>query len=315
MTTMISRVLLAITVAVTLCHMMPAPTFAAEGTNVYIDSDGLLKALLAVGIEATYGGDMMLGPNSGLTTHGLVDGLALVTISKLSECQMKLASRAAAQYLRGRDFRHLYSILLIKSSRAGSKYQPIQLSADWGALPCAPKPSGLIPTRGTEAARPSAPPPNPPSASEWRHAAYKAERFANGNGGDFKDGLVKEALIFDSGWALRPPRDVYQSIERGGADGYVVVDDPSASELPTRWEGEWIGDKDIRNNTDYDSVEVDLTLLVDKTAELSKVYLKQVNELIAPGAVANFNKKVKKEFWKGTWSARGSELYLHLVKE
>jgi hypothetical protein len=99
------------------------------------------------------------------------------------------------------------------------------------------------------------------------------------------------------------------------AEGYVVVDDPSASKLPTRWEGEWIGDKYIRDNTDYDSVEVDLTLLVDKTAELSKVYLKQANELIAPGAVLNSNKEVKKEFWKGTWSAGGSELNLHLVKE
>jgi len=130
--------LFAIAVALTLCQITPAPTFAAD-KNVYIDSDGLLKALAAVGIYATYDGDIVLGPNSGLANGGLVDGLALVTKSELSECQMKLASKAAAQYLRGRDFRHVYSILLIKSSRAGSKYQPIQLSTDWGALPCAPK--------------------------------------------------------------------------------------------------------------------------------------------------------------------------------
>lgn len=177
------------------------------------------------------------------------------------------------------------------------------------------QPQSAPPTRATEAARPSAPPTNPPSAPEWGHATYKAERFANGNGGDFKDGLVKEALIFDSGWALRPPRDTYQSIMRGETEDCVVVDDPSPSKLPTRWEGEWIGDKYIRNNTDYDSVEVALKLLADKTAELSKVYLKQANELIAPGAVVNSNKEVKKEFWKGTWSASGSELNLHFVKE
>jgi hypothetical protein len=171
-------------------------------------------------------------------------------------------------------------------------------------------------TRSTEAARPSALPKSPPSASEWGHAAYKAERFANGNGGHFKNGLVKEALIFDSGWALRPPRDVYESIMQGMVEGYVVVDDPSASKLPTRWEGEWIGERYERNKIDYDSVEVDLTLLVDKKAKLSKVYLKQVNEFI-PGvaAVANSNKEVKKKFWKGTWSSSGSELNLRLVKE
>ena len=45
--------------------------------NVYIDSDGLLKALDAIGISATYDGDIVLGPNSGLTTAGSVEGLAL----------------------------------------------------------------------------------------------------------------------------------------------------------------------------------------------------------------------------------------------
>jgi len=137
MTRTIPRLLLAIAVVLTLCQITPAPTFATE-KNACIDSDDLLKAIAAVGIHATYDGDIALGPNSGLTNGGLVEGLALVTKSELSECQMKLASKAAAQYLRGRDSRHVYSILLIKSSRASSKYQPIQLSTDWGALPCVP---------------------------------------------------------------------------------------------------------------------------------------------------------------------------------
>jgi hypothetical protein len=41
--TTISRMLFAIAVAVTLYQIIPAPTLAA-GKNVYIDSDGLLKA-------------------------------------------------------------------------------------------------------------------------------------------------------------------------------------------------------------------------------------------------------------------------------
>jgi hypothetical protein len=113
---------------------------SAEDKNVYIDSDGLLAALADSGISATYAGDMILRSDAvGLAPGGMVEGLAIVTQSELTDCQMKLASKTAARYLARKDFRHVYSILLVKSAEAGSKFRPVQLATDWGSLPCSSK--------------------------------------------------------------------------------------------------------------------------------------------------------------------------------
>jgi hypothetical protein len=133
------QVLCALAVIAALSQTMPSPAFAAD-KNVYIDSDGLVNALAAAGIRATYEGDIMLRRDAiGLPPGELESGLALITKTELTDFQLKLASKVSAEYLRDRDFRHIYSLLLIKSSESGSKYQPVQLTNGWGALPCAPK--------------------------------------------------------------------------------------------------------------------------------------------------------------------------------
>src|SRR5271154_6186151 len=80
--------------------------FCNEEKNVYIDSDGLISALSKSGILVRYDGDMMIKASSiGLASSGVVEGIALISASELTDCQQKLASKVAAQYLENKDFR------------------------------------------------------------------------------------------------------------------------------------------------------------------------------------------------------------------
>ena len=114
----------------------PSKSSADPAPNNYINSDGLIAALSKAGITANYGGDIVISAKAiGLSTDGMVNALAVITESDLSDCEMRLASYAAATYLREKDFRHVYNVLLVKTKISGKQIPPDNAVCGWSAQP------------------------------------------------------------------------------------------------------------------------------------------------------------------------------------